>query len=581
MRRSAKWTIAAVAVAAMLAGVYRWPIASARVGAELNRAMPPIGVHWRGPDRVTFALLPWPTLRVIGVDLVAADGRNVLTASEGRFPLSIVALMSGRFLPVGATLDNPTALVDLDAAPALAEERAVADDSHGGGSGAWAHVRLRGGVLHVVSASRRLDTLIESLDGGLDWPRADAPLHVALVGAWRDEHITIRSRIDNPSDALSRRATGVALSVASRPLDLEAEGSWGGGGETNFVGTLSAEIRSLSALKRLLGGDGDPFLLGDSFSLSGKARAAGEAVTLSEAAVTASGQKFDGALSFAREGGRYALSGTLAANQLDLAALIGPPTDFFTPAGDWSETPFAYAPPADLDLDLRLSAARLAWLGHAVTDAAGSLMCKAGLCTANLLEANAYQGTVKGQLSAARGARGLTTKATVSLADVDLGAAFAELGRSGFRGRGDVEADLHATGFAASDSILSLSGQASATLTGGAIDGVSIEEALRRSQHRVIDVARDLGDGTMHFSGARMRLTILNGSATIDEGRVEGPGSTIDFGGMIDIANRDWQAQARAVQTDSQGAPSSDAARLTIILSGPWSAPNVSAAPGG
>ena len=181
--------------------------------------------------------------------------------------------------------------------------------------------------MHIVSASRRLDTLIESLDGGLDWPRADAPLRVALVGAWRDEHVTIRGRIDNPSDALSRRATGVALSIASRPLEFEADGAWGGGGETSFAGTLTAEIRSLSALKRLLGGDGAPFLLGDSFSLSGKAQAAGEAVTLSEAAVTASGQKFDGALTFARQGGRYAVSGTLAADQLDLAALTGPPPD--------------------------------------------------------------------------------------------------------------------------------------------------------------------------------------------------------------------------------------------------------------
>ena len=208
-------------------------------------------------------------------------------------------------------------------------------------------------------------------------------------------------------------------------------------------------------------------------------------------------------------------------------------------------------------------------------------MCKAGACTATLLEANAYQGTLKGQLSVARGARGLTTQATVSLADADLGAAFADFGWSGFHGRGDVEADLRATGFAASDSILSLAGQASATLTAGAIDGVSVEEALRRSQRRLVDVARDLGNGATHFSRGRVRLTIANGAATIDEGRIEGPGSTIDFGGMIDIANRAWQAQARAVQTDSQGAPSSDAARLTIILSGPWSAPNVSVAPGG
>jgi len=45
MRRSVKWKIAAAAVAAMLAGVYRWPMASVRVAAELNRATPPIGLH--------------------------------------------------------------------------------------------------------------------------------------------------------------------------------------------------------------------------------------------------------------------------------------------------------------------------------------------------------------------------------------------------------------------------------------------------------------------------------------------------------------------------------------------------------
>jgi AsmA protein len=169
----------------------------------------------------------------------------------------------------------------------------------------------------------------------------------------------------------------------------------------------------------------------------------------------------------------------------------------------------------------------------------------------------------------------------VSLSGADLGAAFVDFGWSGFRGNGDVEADLRATGFAASDSILSLAGQVRANLTAGAIDGVNVEEALRRGQRHAIDVARDLGDGATHFLRGRVRLTIANGSATIDEGRVEGPGSTIDLGGLIDIANRGWQAQARAVQTDSRGAPSTDAARLTIILSGPWSAPNVSVAPGG
>ena len=138
MRRSLKLTIAASAAAAMLAaGLVHWPISSARVGVEFNRATPPIGLRWRGPERAALTVLPWPTLRIIGVDLLEADGRSLLTAPSARFPLSLVALLRGRFMPTGAMLDNPTALIDLDAAPTLAEERAVASEGDDTSVGAW------------------------------------------------------------------------------------------------------------------------------------------------------------------------------------------------------------------------------------------------------------------------------------------------------------------------------------------------------------------------------------------------------------------------------------------------------------
>jgi len=579
MRRSVKWSIAVAAIVAIGAGFCRWPIASARVGVELNRVMPPIGLHWRGPARAYFALLPWPTLRVIGVDLFAADGHSVLTAPSARFPLSLAALTRGRFAPTGATLESPTALIDLDAAPALAEERVVAEDS-GAGLSAWGRVRLLGGVMHVVSASRHIDTLIEGLDGGLDWPQADSPLRASVAGSWRGERVAIRGRVDNLGQALRRRAAKVALTIESRPLALSVDGAWDGSGEPSFVGTLDADIRSLAALKRLLDVEDAPFPLGDAFSMSGKAQVSGQTMTLSDATVTASGQKLEGALSIARSAERYAVSGSLAADQLDLLTLIKPPPELLSPTGEWSQTPFAFSPPADVDLDLRLSAARLQWGPHAIADAAGALMCKLGSCVATLLEANAYQGALKGELTVARGARGLTTVAKLSLVGADLGAICTEFGRSAFHGIGDVEATLRSTGFAPSDSILSLAGEASATVRSGAIDGFSIEDAIRHSQRRPGDIARDFVDGVTHFSEARLRLAIADGVATIGEGRVEGPGTAIDLGGMIDFAQRSWQAQARATQADTEGAPSPDAARLTIVLSGPWSAPNVSAAPG-
>ena len=324
MRRSVKWAIAAAAAAAATtAGFYRWPIASSRVGVEFNRAMPAIGLHWRRPARASLTLLPWPSLSVVGVDLVAADGRSLLTAPTARFSLSLAALARGHFTPDGVTLESPTALIDLDAAPALAEERALAEDANVAGVGAWSDVRLRGGVLHVVSASRRLDTLIESLGGRLQW-RFDAPLRFSLVGDWRGQNVSIKGGLDNPRDALRNRSVGVALTIDSPPFALSADGQWGGDDAPGFAGQLTTEIRSLAAVIRLLGGDPSPFMLGDAFALSGKAQAVGDTLTLSEATVTASGQRLDGALNFERQNGRYAISGTLAADQLNLEALTGP-----------------------------------------------------------------------------------------------------------------------------------------------------------------------------------------------------------------------------------------------------------------
>jgi AsmA protein len=581
MRLSVKLTIALAAGLALLAGFYRWPIASTRVDAEFNRATPPIGLHWRGPARATLTLLPWPTLRVVGVDLLEADGRSLLAAPTGRFPLSLAGLLHGRFAPTGAMLDSPTALFDLDAAPALAEERAVAADTGEESVGAWSSVRLHGGVLRVVSASRHLDTLIENLEGALAWRRADSPLRFALTGAWRGQSVSINGRVDSPRDALHNRATGVGVSIVSTPFALAANGQWGGEGAPGFVGRLSIDIRSLAAATRLLGGEASPFPLGDAFMLSGDVQSAGDALTLSKAKVTATGQQLNGALTLDRRDGRYAISGTLAADKLDLAALAGPQPDPLTSAGEWSDQPFAFAPPRDIDLDLRLSATRLAWRDHGVDDAAGSLMCRLGRCTAALLEASAYQGALKGELRLARVARGLEAQATLSLTDADLGAAFTDFGWSGYHGHGDVEATLKSTGFAASDSVLSLSGEASATLKAGAVDGVSVEEAMRRSLRRPVDVARDLGNGATRFSLAKLRLSLAAGSATIEEGHVEGPGSTIDLSGTIDIAARTIEARALATQSDAQGAPSPNAAQLTIMLFGPWSAPNVATSPGG
>jgi hypothetical protein len=180
---------------------YRWAIRAATVAAQINEAISPrLGLRWLGLANANFALLPWPTLRVIGLDLVDANGRSVLSAPAAKFELSLVGLLHGRFVPIGATLRSPTALVDLDAAPlAIAQERAGPDGDLNGPPALWSHVRLRGGLLRVVSAARGWDTLIENVEGVIDWPSLDRPCALALTGAWRDELVTISGSVDRPA----------------------------------------------------------------------------------------------------------------------------------------------------------------------------------------------------------------------------------------------------------------------------------------------------------------------------------------------------------------------------------------------
>ena len=151
-------------------------------------------------------------------------------------------------------------------------------------------------------------------------------------------------------------------------------------------------------------------------------------------------------------------------------------------------------------------------------------MCKDGRLTAKLLEAGAYQGVLKGLLTLARGANGLETQFAGSLVDANIGAALSDFGWSGYAGRGGFDFSLRSTGFAPANSVGSLTGTASFDLQAGVINGVSIEEAMRRSLRRPIDVARDLAIGQTTFTRARAQFAVANGKATISGARIEGPG---------------------------------------------------------
>ena len=125
--------------------------------------------------------------------------------------------------------------------------------------------------------------------------------------------------------------------------------------------------------------------------------------------------------------------------------------------------------------------------------------------------------------------------------------------------------------------IESLTGTASLKAANGSISGVNLEEALRRSQRRPLDVQRDLRVGGTAFDTFEASLALDAGRAQVQRGNMTSHGVSGELGGLIDLGAQSWALQVKAIQTDSAGEESQDAAHLTFDIAGPWSQPTIRA----
>jgi AsmA protein len=163
------------------------------------------------------------------------------------------------------------------------------------------------------------------------------------------------------------------------------------------------------------------------------------------------------------------------------------------------------------------------------------------------------------------------------LVDADLGAAMADFGPPVATGSGGARFAVEASGASPAAAIASLTGTASLEAADGSILGVNLEEALRRSRRRAIDVERDMRLGGTAFDKVDVSLALTDGRARVRRGVMTSHGVTAELDGLIDLVAQSWALHVNAVQTDAAGEESQDAAHLALDIDGPWSAPTIRA----
>jgi len=580
MRRPVAWGIALALIVALTAcGFLRWPLSATKVGDSLNAAFGASPrLHWSAPKAASFSVLPWPSVRIEDARLDDAYGVDLLSSPAARLNLSLIDLLRGRFIPTGVVLVGPTVTIDVDRPPFAG----VAGESAGPASVArralapLASLRLSNGVLRLISGKRGVDTRIDNVQGRFDGLTVGDQLRFNLSAVWRNTPISVAGALDDPESAAKGEPSPVVFGLDSPLGKLAFGGSLALGDKPSADGDLTASIPSIAALASFLNTQPQPVLAADDIAITAKVKGAADMLTLGNATLTSAGQTLEGAIAISNAGGRPALSGTLAAETLALMPLLGPPERVFDPSGGWSTKPFAFEPLRTFDLDLRLSAAHLDVYGLPLADAAASIIVADGKLSMTLIDAAAYGGHLQGEAGASLG-RDLKISARGELVDADLGAAIADLARPVMTGTGRAQFAVDASGASPAAAVASLTGTASLEAADGSLLGVNLEEALRRSRRRPIDVERDLRLGGTAFDKVDASLALDNGRAQIQRAVMMSHGVTVELDGSIDLAAQSWSLQVDAVQTDAAGQASQDAGRLTLDIDGPWSKPTIRA----
>ena len=256
--------------------------------------------------------------------------------------------------------------------------------------------------MRLVSARRRLDTLIDNVRGRFDGLTIGDQLRFNLSAVWRNTPITVAGALDDPETAAKGAPSPVySGSIPHWPSSRSAARSRSATSpELMAVPDCFVFIPSIAALAAFLNTQPPAILAANDIAITAKVNGGPNALTLGDATVTSAGQTLEGAIAISDAGGRPAVSGTLAAETLALMPLLGPPDHVFDPAGEWSTKPFAFGPLKTFDLDLRLSAAHLDVYGLPLADAAASLILTDGKLNMALIEASAYGGRLKGEAAA-------------------------------------------------------------------------------------------------------------------------------------------------------------------------------------
>jgi AsmA protein len=551
-----------------------WAVSDALTKAIAHQLREAYGLELEVAGRSTVALLPVPRLKFDNVTISNREGVPVARGGQLRGEFRIVPLLSGRMELAEASLSGSIIEVAFDASGrhALSDTLGLLREQaerRGNASTPVRRLALQGARIVLRDPRGGTDRSIDHVSLVASWPTPDAPLEISGTLSWRDEAVDFSVSDIRPGALVGGKPSRFAARVKSPTAALTIAGEVSADART--AGTLSFTTGSFGDVSRLTGVGFAGARTPGPVSIDGEFTADRSAISLASARLAIGADRLEGALALRFDGDRPAVSGTLATDRLDLAALLAPATRALRSDSGWSREPWPIPELTGADVDVRLSAA-VARIGPVtLEDVAGGLLVKQGRLEASLGRAGLYRGVAKGRLTASTLSSRADVRLQGSLDGVDVGSLLADVGHGRWlSGPAQAQFVLEGAGESAAEVVAQTHGRASLSVKQGELIGIGVADLMRRLERRPVATALDWRGGRTPFDHAAATINVGSGIGDIVEGSLGAPAARGSLHGRVSLVER--TLALRAAIEPLGAAPASS---ISFDITGPMHDPSV------
>jgi AsmA protein len=308
------------------------------------------------------------------------------------------------------------------------------------------------------------------------------------------------------------------------------------------------------------------------FALKAKTDVVGATVALSGVNIELDGNTAEGVLTFTADG-PLQLHGTLAADGLDATPYLSTIRLLSANDRDWSRAPIRLEGLDGMEFDVRLSAAHIMLGGTKIGRTALAANLRSGQLSLTIGESQAFGGILKGDIALAKADIGADLKTHLQFHDVNLENCINTLfGVRRLEGKGDIALTLRANGADMLSLARTANGVATLTATNGAVSGVDVEQLLRRLERRPLSGPGDYRSGRTPFDKLAVALKIVDGTASVENVKLEGNAVRLGLAGSASIPARDLNLHGVASLTGVNDTTKT-AFELPFAVRGRWDDP--------